>query len=139
MRFRAIIFDDDQQIRDLLEQILALRGYEVRSFADPTFCSFHIEAACQCTLTEACADFIISDMNMMVVRGLDFLENQLKKGCKIRRMALISGSWTESELKAADRIGCKTFRKPFTLDEINQWLDACEKENSPERHLKHWA
>jgi hypothetical protein len=74
-------------------------------------------------------------MNMVAVKGLDFLENQLKKGCKIRRMALLSGTWTDSELQAAKRIGCKTFDKPFTLAEINDWLDQCEREVSSERKL----
>ena len=59
--------------------------------------------------------------------GLEFIENQKTKNCKIQNVVLISGGWTEETVGRAHELGCKTFSKPFPFDEFFIWLDEIEK------------
>ena len=72
------------------------------------------------------------------INGLEFVENQIKKGCKVKNLALMSGAWSDSDLQYAQRLGCQPFHKPFTIDEINKWLDECEKKINYKRVLTDW-
>ncbi len=67
--------------------------------------------------------------------GLEFIENQRKKGCKVPCMAIMSGSWTDAELEQAESLDCNLFRKPFGIDVINRYLDECEIRIVPDRTL----
>jgi len=138
MRIRVFVFDDDQTIRSILWRLLDGRGYEVFTFPDPAFCPLHLATGCPCPEDQACADIIISDINMPNVTGLEFVENQMKKGCKVKNVALMSGAWSDSDLEYARRLGCQALHKPFTLEEINTWLDVCEKKIDPNRVLSDW-
>jgi hypothetical protein len=75
--------------------------------------------------------------------GLELIENQIKHGCKAPNFALISGDWSEPELKRAQEIGCMTFSKPVRVGELTDWLFQCEKSVDPKRELwdwsQHWA
>ncbi len=59
--------------------------------------------------------------------GLEFIEHQKSMGCKVQNVAVMSGRWTGEELEHAKRLGCHMFKKPFKIDEIEKWLDECEK------------
>ena len=135
MKLRACVFEDDSLIRSLLWTILDNRGYEVFAFPDPAQCPLHLLTECQCPLEDSCTDIIISDLNMLRVRGMDFVEAQLEKGCKCRNVALISGAWSSSDLARAESSGCKVFTKPLELDQIDQWLDEIEKKTDSRRTL----
>ena len=135
MRIRAIVFDDEKVIRTFLRQVLQKRGYEVFTFPEPDLCPLHHKGGCGCTKGQACTDIIISDINMPNVTGLQFVENQLNKGCKVKHMALMSGAWSNSDLERAEQLGCHTFHKPIRLNDLEQFLDQCEKEIDPHRIL----
>ena len=72
---------------------------------------------------------------MPIVDGLTFLEKQKSKGCKVPNIGVISGYWSEGAKKRADKLECKTFQKPFTLGQLEEWLDECEKNIKPDRVL----
>jgi CheY-like chemotaxis protein len=67
--------------------------------------------------------------------GLEFIEHQKSMGCKITNLAVMSGRWTDEEREHAKRLGCHTFNKPFKIDEIKKWLDACESKLDPASKL----
>jgi len=138
MRLRGLVFDDNELIRSFVQQIMEQRGYEVFSFSDPGLCPLYLQSSCHCPSGHACGDILISDVNMLMVGGLSFLGGQIKKGCKVKNMALMSGSWSASELELAGRIGCKTFHKPFAPDELRVWLAECEHKIAPCRRLSDW-
>jgi CheY-like chemotaxis protein len=138
VRIRAFVFDDNEAIRSMLWHLLDSRGYEVFTFPDPGLCPLHLAVGCRCPEDQACGDIIISDVNMPNITGLEFVENQIKKGCKVKNVALISGAWSESDLEYTQRLGCQPFHKPFTIDEINEWLDECENKINPNRLLSDW-
>jgi hypothetical protein len=39
----------------------------------------------------------------------------------------MSGKWLEKDIARAHDLGCKTFPKPFPVDEFYQWLDKIAK------------
>jgi len=138
MRPRVLIFDDDPSIRQMLWAVCDRRGYEVVTFPDPGLCPLHAKDRCPCEPAMTCSDMIISDLDMPNVKGLDFLETLLGKGCRCRHIALVSGSWSASDIGRARDLGCKLFAKPFHLSQITEWLEQVERELSPSRKLHDW-
>jgi CheY-like chemotaxis protein len=70
--------------------------------------------------------------------GLSFIENQKKKGCKCQHIVLMSGNWKEQDLLLAHELCCKTFEKPFTFQELYEWLDEVERSIESTRELCSW-
>ena len=134
MKPRVVIFEDNGSLRSILKYILDQRGYEVFIFPDPAMCPVYNSVYHKCRLDRACADIIISDVNMPTETGLDFIKNRLAKGCKIKYRALMSGDWTDSDLQNAQDLGCRVFHKPC-ISEMLLWLDDCRKRIEPERKL----
>ncbi len=139
MRLRAVIFDDDDEIRNLLVKICQLRGYEVLSFSDHNSCAITREHACLCSYRESCVDIIITDLCMPASTGIEFIKKQKEKGCKVTNIAIISGDWSNEDIEKAKDYGCTIFHKPFSVDEINLWLNECEKKTDPSRVLYSWT
>ena len=117
-KIRVILLDDNESVRNVLTEILEERGYEVFPYSDPGICPLQLERACLCHKGQACADVIISDVDMPSMTGLEFIENQKMKHCKVRHVGLISGGWTEERLSRAHDLGCKTFEKPFPFNQF---------------------
>ncbi|MCD6526203.1 MAG: response regulator [Desulfuromonas sp.] len=137
MKYRAIVFEDDDNCRQLLCLILEKRGYEVISSADPTICPAYASHHGQCASNNACGDFLLTDQHMPHMTGLDFIASQERRDCKGAMMnkAVLSGSWTSAELSQANQLGCKVFRKPYRVSEINAWLDEQEPHIPADRLL----
>lgn len=138
MRLRGLIFEDEALLRQLLWTILDRRGYEVFTYPDPGLCPLKSAAGCPCPVGTICADVIVSDVQMAGTTGLDFVQQLLEKNCRRPQIALMSGSWTDAEIKRAERLGCKVFQKPFHMAEMIAWLEQAEQNIPPERHLFDW-
>jgi DNA-binding response OmpR family regulator len=67
--------------------------------------------------------------------GLELIQERRQKGCKVKYRALMSGDWTDSDLKYAQELGCRIFHKPFDIREMLEWLDDCVKKINSERKL----
>ena len=135
MRPRIIIYEDNDILRSTLQYILNERGYEVFTFSNPTMCPFYDPVNHNCPADHACADIIISDVNMPTKNGLELIKERQQKDCKVKYRALMSGDWTDSELKSAQKLGCHIFHKPFDIKEMLKWLDDCAEKINPERDL----
>ncbi len=68
---------------------------------------------------------------MPVQQGIDFLEGQMRKGCKCKNMALMSGDFTEHDVVRAKAIGLILLRKPFGITEIFERIENVEKTIDP--------
>jgi hypothetical protein len=57
--------------------------------------------------------------------GLDFIASRVERGCKGKNqhLAIMSANLTDDDLTQAAALGCKVFIKPFSLVDIEQWLD----------------
>ena len=130
MSARVFIFDDDELIRTTLKYFVEQEGFKVSAFSQPDHCSVYYSGDCMCPQKEACADIIITDVNMPGVSGLSFIENQIRKGCKVQHIAVMSGDWTDPGLKQAKSWGCQVFYKPFSILKLKQWLDGIRQDFS---------
>ncbi len=135
MKVRAIVLDDDYTVRTIISDILEDRGYEVFDSSEPLYCPIYLDRECFCSAEHFCTNIIITDVNMPNMTGFEFIEHQKSNGCKVQNIAVLSGSWTDEELEHAKRLGCHTFNKPFKIDEIKKWLDACESKLDPNSKL----
>ena len=135
MRPRILIFEDNDILRATLKYVLNERGYEVFTFSNPRFCRVYDSINHKCPVDYACADMIISDVNLPTKTGLELIKEQLQKGCKVKYRALMSGDWTDSSLKEARELGCHIFHKPFDIKKLFQWLDECSEKINSKRKL----
>lgn len=131
MKIRAMVFVDNLFLRSKINQFLALRGYQIVTFSNPADCPLLRSDTCH----YACADILISDLSMPNTTALQVVGNHLRKGCRIRNVALTSGTWSPEELAQAKKIGCRLFRKPLQFNELSRWLDECESRVNPKRLL----
>ena len=138
MSYRALIFDDEEDIRKILWDFFDNRRYQVFTFPHPGICPLSEEEICPCSSEETCSDVILSDLNMPVKKGIDFLEEQIKKGCKCKHFALMSGDFSDEDVSRAKSLGVNIFIKPFKLKEITNWLDQIEQDIDPKRQLSDW-
>lgn len=136
--YRVLIFDDDEAIRKVLWALFDSRGYEVFTFPHPRACAICDTLSCLCPLSEACADIIISDLNMPSMKGIDFLERQIRKGCRCKHVALMSGDMTPDDARRAGEMGITLFTKPFLHSALTQWIEDVESSIPEGRKLSDW-
>jgi len=128
MKIRAIVLEDNDSLRTLTCDILKNRGYEVYAFSEPFLSPVYRDSERPYTEEHTCPTIIITDIYMPNMTGFEFIEHLKSKGCKIQNIAIMSGRWTNKNIKHAKRLGCHMFKKPFKIDEVEKWLDECEKE-----------
>ena len=128
-RRRAIIYDDEPVVLEMLAMFLSRRGYEVHSFPEPVLCPIFMNNDRHCHNDKPCADVVITDFKMPGMSGVELLQRQIAKGCRldIRNKAIISGFVDEDAVTNLGDLGCAFFRKPFPLRELGEWLDGCEQ------------
>lgn len=137
MKLRIIIFEDDEPTRELLKKVLGRQGDEVLAFPDPLACPLYWRDDCSCLQQNPCGDLLITDNRMPRMTGLEFIRRQCEKGCKgvAANKAIVSGSWTDEQLREARRLGCKVFEKPLRLAELEAWIRQRAATISPARQL----
>ena len=126
---RAIICDDDHQILDLFRNILEKMGYEVLTADTPVTCPFYSAHVDSCPQHHRCADVLITDYSMPCMTGLELLEIQHRRGCKLtsKNKALMTGNEDSELRKRAAELGCRVFSKPLSISTLIEWLQECEK------------
>ncbi len=137
MALRVVIFEDERMNREILSKLISSRGHEVLSYPDPSCCPLYSGATCVCTQEEACGDILITDNQMPVMTGLQFIRRQYERGCKgvINNKAIITAHLTSEELEQSRELGCKVFSKPLNWREVQQWLIEREELVNPSRRL----
>ena len=80
----------------------------------------------------------MSDLNMPHKKGVDFLEEQVQKGCRCQNLALMSGDLLKEDAERAKALNIKLFLKPFTIKELGGWINEIEKRIDPNRRLSDW-
>jgi YesN/AraC family two-component response regulator len=135
MKYRTILCEDNDFVRELLNHILEERGHEIFSYRDASDCPLVSEAKYKCSEVYPCSDIIITDISMPNFNGLEFVANLKNKGCKVENLAIISGYLTKEDNLKALKYDCTVFKKPLTPDMIEKWLEKCEKSIDPERIL----
>lgn len=126
---RAIIVDDEELILELLKRVFSRRGYDVICCDRPDFCSAYKKHKETCDMVGLCSDILITDFKMPHMTGIELLQAQSQRGCKLdnRNKAILSGYLEDINKKVIRDLGCSFFKKPTKLDEILKWADECEK------------
>jgi len=128
----AIIIDDNPVDLYYLDSILKHRSFQVQSYVDPVLNPLHSCKCCPCSLkSSGCPDLIVSDYSMPVMNGVELLESLIKKGCRCRHFAIISGNGIidiKENLKRVTKYGTRFFTKPLDIDDFHGWLDRVEEE-----------
>jgi CheY-like chemotaxis protein len=119
----VLIVDDEECIRDSLKIHLTHLGYKVETAEHPLECICVQNSACQ--EESPFADVIITDQCMPHMTGLDFIASRVERGCKgaEQHLAIMSANLTDDDLLRAADLGCTIFTKPFSLVEIETWLE----------------
>ncbi len=127
--FQTLLLEDDEGIRLTLEDLLRERNHVVLSYDSPLKCPLLEDSACTCGNKRPCVDFLISDNRMPGMTGLEFVQLQSTRGCKLigSNKALMSGDWSPEDMQLAESLGCKVFSKPFDFNEFYDWLNHGEK------------
>lgn len=126
---RVIVCDDEDMVLGVFRHIFERMGYEVLTADTPITCAFYRENADTCPQHERCTDILITDNNMPNMTGLELLEMQHHRGCKLtsKNKALMTGN-TDSRLgEHAAVLGCQFFPKPVSISAIIAWVKDCEK------------
>ena len=126
---RAIVVDDDELILDIFRHIFESIGYEVLTANTSMTCAFFREHTNSCPQHDRCTDILITDNNMPNMTGLELLEMQHHRGCKLtsKNKALITGNEDSKIAERATVLGCQLFPKPVPVSTIITWAQECEK------------
>ena len=87
MKPRILLFENNNILRSALKELLEVLGYEVFSSADAGFCPMFDLYNHNCPSDHACADIIISDVNMSTKIGLELMKERKQRGCKAKYRA----------------------------------------------------
>ena len=119
---KALVIDDSSVSRMILTQILEQINYDVSSYNDPTEVIEQWNEFRDQNLKHA-FDLILTDNQMPGMTGLEFLCWMRQKDCPLpdHRKAIISGSWSDKEMQAAQSLGCQIFHKPAPVETIHSW------------------
>ena len=124
---RAILFEDDSLILDVVRLFFEARGYEVVACSRPVICPVY-DCRDGCAGLSPCGDLMLTDYRMPEMTGLELLQTQARMGCRmdVKNKAVMSGFMDDAARAAFDAMGCYRFDKPFTLDELRNWVAGCE-------------
>ncbi len=135
---RIFLLEDDDNLRALLGKLLARAGREIITAREPLLCPIYLDGHCDCPPGMVCGDILITDNKMPRMNGLDFIANQIAKGCRGWRQnkAVFTGRLSTADRLRAAELGCEVFEKPNGLEDLLQWVDRRAAAIAPERQLR---
>ncbi|UCD65299.1 MAG: response regulator, partial [Deltaproteobacteria bacterium] len=72
MKYRTILCEDNEHVREILNFLLDERGHEIFSYEDAGDCPLNSSSEFKCYHENPCSDIIISDVSMPKLDGLKF-------------------------------------------------------------------
>jgi DNA-binding response OmpR family regulator len=129
---RILIIDDEEGVRETLGVFAEMLGYEPILAEDVTSCDAIHSANQSCDKEKACADILLIDQHLGSMTGLEFIEQQMRRGCKaaVNCKAIISGALTDEEFRLAHDLGCYVLQKPVTFEILEGWLSSIQQVNN---------
>ena len=110
-KFKILVADDEQVVRDLFENFLTKQGYEVFTAVDG------LDALSK--IRDNNFDMLLLDLKMPVLDGMELIK-KIKELKKDLIMIVITGYATLDTAKEALRQGCFNYiAKPFNIIEVS--------------------
>jgi two-component system chemotaxis response regulator CheY len=118
-RIKALIVDDSSVMRKIVERSLRQAGIELSEVVEA---ANGIEGLAALGRTKV--DLILSDINMPVMDGLEFVRQlQAVPEAKNIPVVMITTEGSESNVMQALSLGAKGYiRKPFTPDQVKEYV-----------------
>ncbi len=135
MVLRFFVIDDVEGIRLLFHDYLKSLGHEVICAEHPM--AENVCSKVQCTCEVACADGYFVDLSMPYMTGIEFLEDTVRRGCKVpsRNKVLMSSNTTQEAYYKAEELGITLVNKPLKLSKIRELVEEMHNRVSPNRML----
>jgi len=116
-KLKVLIVDDSAVMRKIVERALRQAGLEINEVLEA---SNGAEALVE--VQKGSLDIILSDINMPVMDGLEFLRNLAKlEACKGVPVVMITTEGSEARVVEALSVGAKGYiRKPFTPEQVKE-------------------
>jgi len=113
-----LIIDDSSVMRKIIERALRQVGLETATVLEASNGSEALEVL----KTNGTIDLILSDINMPVMDGLEFLRQKTSQGlAKGVPVVMITTEGSEQHVKEALANGAKNYiRKPFTPEQVKE-------------------
>jgi two-component system, OmpR family, response regulator len=112
MAYRVLVVDDMQDVRDLLEGVLSLRGYEVITASDGMMAVSHVN--------KYKPDLMILDVSMPKMSGFQTCQMiRRMPGCNKIPVVFLTAKKSEQDRKFGEKIGGDVYMtKPFNQNEL---------------------
>jgi response regulator RpfG family c-di-GMP phosphodiesterase len=107
---RILVVDDEEVIRDILADFLAMEGFEVRTAPDG--------AAALVELGNGHYDLVLSDLKMPNMGGIELLEAIAKTTPQIVTIIMTGFGTVETAIDAMKRGAYDYIMKPFKMEEV---------------------
>jgi two-component system chemotaxis response regulator CheY len=116
-KLRVLIVDDSSVMRKIVERALRSAGLEFLEVLEASNGAEGLAAA-----EKGGLDLILSDINMPVMDGMEFLRNLSKiPGVNGVPVVIISTEGSEARVVEALSLGARGYlRKPFTADQVKE-------------------
>lgn len=115
VRKRALVVDDSERVRSLLERHLAAKGWAVTACPDG-------RSGCSAALTTD-FDLILTDLSMPGMDGLSLIREVLRTK-PASRVIVVTAASDNASTERALRYGAVDFlRKPFVLDDLDRAVE----------------
>ena len=123
---QAWIVDDDDEMSQAVRLMLQLLDHKVETFREA-------RAAARALLAGRKPDFLVLDINMPEVSGIDFLEFvRMRPELKGLPVVMLSSETTDTQVDEALRKGANAFVfKPVTLEELEAALKKAKGAKPP--------
>jgi two-component system, chemotaxis family, chemotaxis protein CheY len=139
MRIRALIVDDSSVMRKIIERSLRQAGIELELVLEAGNGAEGLQV-----LAGNKVDLILSDINMPVMDGLEFVRQmQTIENARSTPVVMITTEGSESHVVQALSYGAKGYiRKPFTPDQVKEhvlpyWRANPDDEDRRPEHGEH--
>lgn len=138
-KLKILIFENNQTILNRFKGMFKFKGHQVFSYSGLTACPLFKDTQCECPKDSPCADVLIADMALGRMTGLEFFEQQRKRGCKTPdgNKLLLVEEITAEQKRAISNLGCGFIKKPFNEYDVAKWMERRVKmtyEGSPTLH-----
>lgn len=110
MKYKILVMDDEENVRDVLKRVLEKEGFEVRTAENGQKGLALLEA-------DPC-DLVLADIKMPVMDGMEFLENVKEREIKSIIIMMSAFGTIKTVIKAVKKGAYYYVSKPFDIDEI---------------------